>query len=244
MTMFDKNVLDNIQVISHSGIRIGGERIIYIDPINIQGTPHDADLVLFTHPHFDHFSPKDVKKLMKDSTVIAAPKSMAMLCRLFLQKEAVALLPEQSVELAGISVRTVPAYNTGKPIHLRSMKWLGYILTINQTQVYISGDTDLTDECKSVSCDIALLPVGGFYTINFVQAAELANAIKPHTAIPIHYGRLLGGGNAAEKFQAALDKDIQADIRPTANSNVLVSMYLKAAVLFCAYCAVIYFLNE
>ena len=109
--MFDQNVLDRIQVITHSCIRIAGKTVIYIDPIGIAGEPHDADLILFTHPHFDHFSPKDVKKLMKADTVIAAPKSMALLCTLRLQKKPVTLLPGQQTELASIPVTAVAAYN-------------------------------------------------------------------------------------------------------------------------------------
>lgn len=127
------------------------------------------------------------------------------------------------------------AYNRFKLFHLKAMKWLGYILTIGQTRVYISGDTDITAESKAVSCDIALLPVGGTgYTMNAEKAAELAAAIAPHTVIPVHYGKLLGGANAAERFRAALDSRIEADIRPTAFSTVMISMYLRAAVLITA----------
>ncbi|MBP0967414.1 MAG: MBL fold metallo-hydrolase [Oscillospiraceae bacterium] len=230
--MFEQSVLDRIQVIEHSGIRIGGETVVYIDPIRISNAPHDADLILFTHPHFDHFSPRDAKKLMKESTVIAAPKSMALMCRLLLGRTPVTLLPAQTYTLCGIPVETVAAYNRAKPFHLKAMKWLGYILTIGETKVYISGDTDITEESKAVSCDIALLPVGGTgYTVNAEQAAQLAAAIAPHTVIPIHYGKLLGGADAAERFRAALDNSIRAEIRPSACSDVMISMILRAAVL-------------
>lgn len=243
--MFEESVLKRIQVMEQSGIRIVGEKVIYIDPLRIVGAPHDADLILFTHPHPDHFSPKDVKKLMKDSTVVAAPKSMAAMCRLRLGRKPVPLLPGETQLLCGITVETVAAYNRFKLFHLKARKWLGYILTIGQTRVYISGDTDITEESKAVSCDIALLPVGGAgYTMNPEQAAELAAAIAPHTVIPIHYGKLLGGANAAERFRAALDSRIEADIRPTAFSTVMVSMYLRAAVLISACGVLGYFIGK
>ena len=230
--MFEESVLKRIQVMEQSGIRIVGDKVIYIDPIRIVGTPHDADLILFTHPHLDHFSPKDAKKLMKDGTVIAAPKSMAAMCSLLLGRKPVSLLPGETHLLSGVTVETVAAYNRCKLFHLKAMKWLGYVLSIGKTRVYISGDTDITEESKAVSCDIALLPVGGAgYTMNAEQAAELAAAIAPHTVIPIHYGKLLGGANAAERFRAALDSRIEADIRPTAFSTVMISMYLRAALL-------------
>lgn len=232
--MFDQNVLNRIQVITHSGIRIDGDTVIYIDPVDIFGEPHDADLILFTHPHADHFSPKDVKKLMKDSTVIAAPNSMAAIIALRLRKPFVRLLPDESTVIAGIPIKTVAAYNKKKPNHPKAKKWLGYILTIDKTEVYVSGDTDATDEVRSVSCDIALLPVGGFYTMNPAEAAELAAAMMPHTVIPLHYGKLIGGADAAERFRNALhllNPSIQADIRPTTYSNILASMYSKVAAV-------------
>ena len=243
--MFEESVLKRIQVMEQSGIRIVGEKVIYIDPIKVVGAPHDADLILFTHPHLDHFSPKDAKKLMKDSTVIAAPKSMAVVCRLRLGRKPVPLLPRETQQLCGVTVEAVAAYNRFKLFHLKAMKWLGYILTIGQTRVYISGDTDITAESKAVSCDIALLPVGGTgYTMNAEQAAELAAAIAPHTVIPVHYGKLLGGANAAERFRAALDSRIEADIRPTAFSTVMIFMYLRAAVLITACGLLGYFIGR
>lgn len=229
--MFEQSVLDKIEVIYHSCVRVGGEKVVYIDPLGIKGAPRDADVILFTHPHLDHFSPRDVKKLLKDDTILAAPKSMAALCRLLTGREVMPLLPDQSVELHGIPIRTVIAYNNFKPFHPKPMKWLGYIITIGQTDIYISGDTDITEESRSVSCDIAMLPVGGFYTVDPVQAAELAGYIAPHTAVPIHYGRLLGGEDAAERFASALGKDIKAEIRPSAYSRILVQMYAKGAAL-------------
>ncbi len=232
--MFEQSVLDSISVITHSGIRIGGEKNVYIDPVSVNGAPHDADLILFTHPHFDHFSPRDAKKIMNDNTVIAAPKSMAAMCKLLLGRDTVSLLPDEKREICGIPIETVPAYNKAKPFHIKPMKWLGYVLTIGDTRVYVSGDTDITDECSRVSCDILLLPIGGFYTVDPVQAAELANKIAPHAVIPIHYGKLLGGEYAPDRFVNALDNNIKAEIRPSAFSNILVSMYIKIAALAAA----------
>lgn len=233
--MFRENVLEKIDVINHSAICINGEKKIYIDPIEIKGTPHDADLILFTHPHFDHFSPKNVKKLLKQNTVIAAPESMKFFCKLLPKSETVFLLPGRDYELCGVSIHTVAAYNNRKPMHMKAMKWLGYIIDVDDTKVYISGDTDITEESGSVSCDIAILPVGGFYTVNAVQAAELARKIAPHTVIPVHYGKFLGGADAAEKLRSALGTDIETDIRPNAYSTVLVSMYAKVAAIIVVF---------
>lgn len=62
---------------------------------------------------------------------------------------------------------------------------------------YIAGDTDITEENKKVKCDVALVPVGGTYTMDFKEEAMLINEIKPKIAVPIHYGSIVGTNNNA-----------------------------------------------
>ena len=107
-----ENTLAQITVNMHSSIRIGGDTVIYVDPIGIADAPHDADLVLITHPHFDHFSPKDIKKVMKADTVIACPKTAAGLCKLLTGREPVTVRPGQSLSLCDVPVETVAAYTS------------------------------------------------------------------------------------------------------------------------------------
>lgn len=229
--MFDQAVLDSINVTAHSCVRIAGEKIIYIDPIRIEGEPHDADIILFTHAHFDHFSPKDVKKLIKQGTVIGAPEKMAGKCRKAFGIEPVSFVPAMTYELCGVTVETVAAYNMRKRYHPKKMGWCGYILTICETRVYIAGDTDSTQESESVCCDIAVLPIGGMYTVDPTQAAELANKIKPHTVIPYHYGKMLGGKDAPIKFKAALDRDIESSVRLSAYTDIMMWCYIRIGSL-------------
>ena len=243
--MFDSKILQQITVNTHSSIRIGGEKIIYIDPLNIEGEPHDADLILITHPHFDHLSPKDIKKLLKEDTVLAAPQSTAKMVKLRTGKEPVSVQPAQTLTLCGIPVEMVAAYNQSKPAHRKAMGWCGYVLTLGETRVYVTGDTDVTAESRAVKCDILLLPVsGGMYTMTAKQAAELTNHLKPHTVIPIHYGALLGGKNAPETFRADVAAGIETDIRDTVYSNIMIWQYLRI-VLLALVCGIIgYFVGR
>ena len=55
---------------------------------------------------------------------------------------------------------------------------------------------------KKIKTDIALLPVGGTYTMDAKQAAEAANTIKPKIAIPMHYGDIVGTKSDAERFKS------------------------------------------
>ena len=210
--MFDKKILDSIEVLFHSSIRINADKVIYIDPFRVNEERHDADLILLTHDHYDHFSPEDIDKVMNDGTVIAVPELMADKCRKIAGDRLMTVLPDNKYTICGISVETVPAYNLLRPFHPRSKKWVGYVLTLGQTRCYIAGDTDLTDESKCVSCDIALLPIGGTYTMNARKAAELANTIRPHTVIPIHYGSIAGKPEDAETFKNAVQKDIEVKV--------------------------------
>lgn len=194
---------------------------LYADPIGISGAPHDADLILITHPHFDHFSVPDIQKVMKADTVIACPKSVSVLCRLLTGKDPVGVRPGKSLSLCDVPVETVAAYNKIKPMHAKFLHFVGYVLTIDHTRVYISGDTDDTPEAHAVDCDIAMIPIGGTYTMNPLQAAVLVNQIQPHTVIPLHYGLMLGGQDAPETFRAELKPGIEVDIRPTVYSKVM-----------------------
>ena len=226
--MFQQEILNQIQVNIHSSICIRGEKVIYIDPIKIPDEPHDADLILITHPHFDHFSPKDIKKLLKEDTVIAAPKSIAPIVKLRTGREPLCVTPGQSLTLCGIPAETVAAYNLHKPAHRKGMGWVGYVLTLGETRVYITGDSDVTPESRAVNCDILMLPVsGGMYTMPAQQAAEMTNQIRPHTVIPIHYGALLGGRKAPEDFRAAVADGIETDIRDTVYNNLMIRQYLR-----------------
>ena len=60
--------MNNISVNTRSSIKITGTKTIYFDPLEIEGEPHDADVVFITHEHYDHFSPDDIRKVIKDDT--------------------------------------------------------------------------------------------------------------------------------------------------------------------------------
>ena len=92
--------------------------------------------------------------------------------------------------------------------YLRSYDWIGYIININNFTYYIAGDTDKTPENSSVLCDVAFVPIGGTYTMNYLEAAELINEIKPKMVVPIHYGVIVGSREDAIKFKNLINKDI------------------------------------
>lgn len=205
-------MLDFITVNTHSSIRINDKKVIYIDPFRITDESHDADIILITHSHYDHFSPDDIKKVMKPETVLVCPEGMKKVDEMGL--EVVRVSVSDKIEVLGISVETVAAYNKLKPFHPKSNGWVGYIINSSDNgRIYIAGDTDITSENQGVKCDIAMLPVGGTYTMNFKKAAKLANIIKPEYAVPIHYGSVTGSPEDGENFRKLVDGEIKVVIK-------------------------------
>ena len=205
-------MIDKIEVFTHSSIRIRTDKVaIYVDPFQMKEEPHDADYVLITHQHYDHFSPDDIRKVVNASSILVAPESMIDDARELAPevKEIVAVRPGVSKEISGLALEAVPAYNTLKPFHPKRAEWVGYIVTLDGKRIYIAGDTGLTKEAKLVKCDIALLPIGGTYTMDTRRAAELANIIMPEYVIPTHYGNIVGKPSDAGAFASLVKSPIK-----------------------------------
>lgn len=203
-------MLENIEINCHSSIKINKGKIIYFDPFKIEKETHDADIIFITHNHYDHYSQEDINKIIKEDTIIVAPKTTEN--SLDGIQNFILVEPNKEYQIKGIEVVTVPAYNMNKQFHPKTNEWVGYILNINNVKYYIAGDTDITPENKNVKCDVAFIPVGGTYTMDYKEAAELVNIIKPKIAVPTHYGSIVGTKEDGTKFKELLDRDIKCEI--------------------------------
>lgn len=211
--------LTSITVNTQSSIRIEGSKILYFDPYQIQSAAHDADFIFITHEHYDHFEPESIAKLKKADTRLVAPESME---KKVLSEAGIALencmfyRPDETYEEQGLLIETVPAYNKLKPFHTKGKKWQGYIVTLDDIRYYVSGDTDVNEDIMKVQCDVAMLPIGGFYTMDWKQAAEYVAQIKPKAVIPMHYGSIVGkktDGQAFQKELETLDRNMQVELK-------------------------------
>ena len=207
-------MLENIEVLCHSSIKFSKEKIIYIDPFEIDKNYNDADIIFITHDHYDHYSEKDIDKVKKDDTVIIVPEELLtkVLKFGFKQEYIVTVEPNKQYMTESIKFETIAAYNTNKQFHPKENEWVGYIIEIKGIKYYIAGDTDVTDENKKVKCDVAFVPVGGTYTMDFKEAAYLVNEIKPKIAVPIHYKRIVGSVQDATDFIKLLHPTIRGTI--------------------------------
>lgn len=209
-----QNMPENIRVNMQSSIRIAvPEGVVYLDPLEIGDAPHDADIVLITHNHGDHFSPSDIRKVAGADTVLVVPQKMEKQAQELRSTvgSIVTVRPGEALTVKGLALETVPAYNNIKPFHPQSAGWVGYILIIDGIRIYAAGDTDVTKDSRSVRCDIAMVPIGGTYTMNAKAAAGLINEIRPSVAIPIHYGSIVGSPADADTFAALIDPEIRVE---------------------------------
>jgi L-ascorbate metabolism protein UlaG (beta-lactamase superfamily) len=192
--------------IGHASFRIAGRScVLYIDPWKLESAPHDADVVVVSHAHYDHCSPQDVQKVSKPDTAIVAPgDTIAKL------GAANGVTPGEVVTIKDVTVEAVAAYNIGKAFHPRGNRWIGVVITIDGKRIYYAGDTDLIPEMSDLKdVDLALLPVGGTYTLNAKEAARACSAIGCAMALPYHWGDIVGSEADARTFASSASCEVK-----------------------------------
>lgn len=152
--------------------------------------------------------------MKKQDTVIVAPEELlTKLLRKGVRQDNIITVEPYDVDMElGIRFEAIPAYNTNKQFHPKENGWVGYIIEIQGIKYYIAGDTDIIEETKNVKCDVAFVPVGGTYTMDFKEAAMLINEIKPKIAIPTHYGSVVGTNQDATDFVKLVHPEIECKI--------------------------------
>jgi len=197
-------MLENIHWLGHASFKIMGEKVIYVDPYELQ-QDEPADLIFVTHEHFDHMSVGDIRKIQGPGTVIVTTEA----CARKLSGDVRVVKAGERLTVAGVAIEVIPAYNVGKEFHPQSAGGVGFILTVNGMRIYHAGDTDFIPEMKDVRVDVALLPIGGKYTMNAEEAAQAANTIKPQVAVPMHWGTIIGGRRDVDRFREVCQVQVQ-----------------------------------
>lgn len=199
--------MNPIYVNTRSSIKITGSKTIYFDPLELADAPHDADFIFVTHEHYDHFSPEDIEKVIKDDTQLIVPQSMLELVKSkgFKVQDIHGINPDQIVNYDGVICYAIPSYNIGKQFHPKANNWVGYLVQMDGETYYAMGDTDVTEEAKKVDADVIFVPVGGKYTMDATEAAEFINSKKRGLVVPIHYG----DSQACDTFLSLLKPEIQ-----------------------------------
>lgn len=203
-------ILDNLNAVVnfHSSICI--DKNIYIDPLGFKSKLNNAKLVFITHPHWDHLDAESIKNVSNNQTAfICTQDSRKSLIELGIEEKNILVVsPEQKYEAFDIEFETFSAYNLKKEFHPKANAWVGYLLKINGIKYAICGDSDATPELKKIRADVLFVPIGGTYTMNALEAAELTNCVKPKIVVPMHFGEIVGDKSLIDEFAENLNVGI------------------------------------
>jgi L-ascorbate metabolism protein UlaG (beta-lactamase superfamily) len=194
-------VLDRLTWFRQSAMRYAGDGMtIYIDPWGTGPDDPVADLILVTHAHFDHLQPREIERLSANGAKVVAPRDVAR----ELGGDVTPVAPGESHEVAGVRFETVPAYNVAEErldMHPKSNGWVGYVLELDGNRVYHAGDTDALPELEPLATDVALVPIGGTYTMDYREAAGLVKSMQPQVAVPMHFGFVVCSPSHGDLFR-------------------------------------------
>ncbi|NHJ46516.1 MAG: MBL fold metallo-hydrolase [Asgard group archaeon] len=182
-------LLDNAGVMIESkGIRI------YVDPINIGSEYYDldADVILITHPHGDHYEVSSMNYLQKEGTINVFPENMS---DAIILHDGHAVNPGDQLQVGHITITAYYMYTfpilTFPASHPIEANWTSYIIDVDGYTFFHAGDSKNIPEYSALTgtINVALLPLGpGCQTMCDMEVVDVLDVIQPDYLVPIHYG--------------------------------------------------------
>ncbi|SMG10073.1 L-ascorbate metabolism protein UlaG, beta-lactamase superfamily [Marivirga sericea] len=192
---------------------------IYVDPYGgaegFKGL-NDADLILITDIHGDHLNTETLKALNTTNSHFIVPEAVAKQMEGINNDEIEVLDNDKSTSLNGIDIKAIPMYNLPVDAETRHPKGRGngYLLSIADKTIYISGDTEDIPEMRALkNIDVAFVCMNLPYTMSVDKAADAVLDFKPAIIYPFHF-RGQGGLADVEKFKSLVnDKNDNIEVR-------------------------------
>jgi len=167
---------------------------IYVDPYNLDYSyeDFDADFILITHPHGDHYDPASLNIIEKEDTVYIMPENMTVELA---SRDGIGVNPEDVLEYGSIKITAFYMYTLPVDIypasHPKAANWTSYIIDVDGFTFFHAGDSKHIDEYDQLTglVNVALLPLGpGCQTMADMEVVDAINTIEAQYFIPIHYG--------------------------------------------------------
>ncbi len=158
-----------------------------------------ADVIMISHEHFDHCDPYDVTRMVQRTfaTIVGPDESLANF-KDILPRRKMAIQQDESFELQGLQITVTPAR------HPQSINPVGYILEKNGKSIYFAGDTYEFPHMADIDVDVALLPIGGSFTMDVIGAVSAVKRMQASFAIPMHFNTFDRIQASAEEFAKRL----------------------------------------
>lgn len=165
------------------------------------------DLILITHPHGDHFQPAVLREYLElnPQVVLAGPAEVVRLAAEQGITGMKTLAPNEAHTLAGVEIRTVPAYFSNPDYrHPRSGGWVGYVITLHGARYYVTGDTEPVAEMAGTKADV-IFPLLSGCGGNTPEALEMARLSGAKLVVPVHTS---GQVETIKKYLAQLPEGV------------------------------------
>lgn len=192
-----------LERIAHACFRLtlSNGKVLYFDPYKIPKGAPQADYIFASHDHYDHLDDSSVANVIKKDTLVVVPKTCTKAINAY---KANGVSPRDKLKLNDLEVEAIPAYNPNKKYHPKQNQWVGFIISVEGKRILHAGDSDCIPEyAKIQNIDVALMPIGGTYTMDFAEGIQAASMIKPKIFVPMHEW-----DNDLEQFKSKMKKEL------------------------------------
>ncbi len=181
----------------HASLSIAYDGVVmYIDPVSTEADYTQlpkADIILVTHEHNDHFDKNAIENISSHNTILITNTDKIVLNtdKIITDTNKIVLNTHETFKDKNkdITITAFAAHNTtaGRDKFHPTNRDNGYLITIEDFSIYVSGDTEMVeDDARIKNCDILFLAVNQPYTMTIEQAEHFASIINPKIFYPYH----------------------------------------------------------